>query len=38
MEHLIRAPRDGVVRAIAASVGQMVNGGVPLVEMDEAEG
>ena len=38
MEHLIRAPRDGRVRSIAASVGEMVNGGVSLVEMDEADG
>lgn len=38
MEHLIRAPRDGRIRSIAASVGEMVNGGVPLVEMDEAGG
>ena len=38
MEHLIRAPRDGRIRSIAASVGEMVNGGVPLVEMDEAAG
>ena len=37
MEHVIRAPRDGRVRAIAAKVGDMVNGGVTLVEMDEAE-
>lgn len=38
MEHLVRAPRDGRIRSIAASVGQMVSGGVPLVEMDEAGG
>jgi 3-methylcrotonyl-CoA carboxylase alpha subunit len=38
MEHLIRAPRDGRIRSVAASVGEMVNGGVPLVEMDEAAG
>jgi biotin carboxyl carrier protein len=35
MEHLIRAPRDGRVVSVAATVGQMVAGGVPLVEMDE---
>jgi 3-methylcrotonyl-CoA carboxylase alpha subunit len=35
MEHLIRAPRDGRIRSIAATVGEMVNGGVPLVEMEE---
>jgi biotin carboxyl carrier protein len=38
MEHLVRAPRDGRIRSIAASVGVMVNGGVPLVEMHEADG
>lgn len=38
MEHLIRAPRDGTIRSIAAVPGQMVNGGVPLVEMDEPPG
>jgi biotin carboxyl carrier protein len=34
MEHLIRAPRDGTVRALGARAGEMVGGGVPLVEMD----
>lgn len=38
MEHLIRAPRDGRIRTIAARAGEMVNGGVPLVEMDEESG
>jgi 3-methylcrotonyl-CoA carboxylase alpha subunit len=38
MEHLIRAPRDGRIRTIAARPGEMVNGGVPLVEMDEESG
>jgi len=38
MEHLIRAPREGRIRSVAATVGQMVNGGVPLVEMDEETG
>ncbi|MBI1795479.1 MAG: biotin/lipoyl-binding protein [Candidatus Eisenbacteria bacterium] len=37
MEHLIRAPHDGRVRAIRARAGEMVGGGVPLVEM-EGEG
>lgn len=36
MEHLIRAPRDGRILAIPVTVGQMVSGGVSLVEMDEA--
>lgn len=35
MEHLIRAPGDGRVRSVRARAGEMVNGGVPLVEMDE---
>jgi 3-methylcrotonyl-CoA carboxylase alpha subunit len=34
MEHLIRAPRDGVVRSIAAKQGQMVDGGIALVELE----
>jgi biotin carboxyl carrier protein len=38
MEHLIRAPRDGRIRSVAAAVGQMVNGGLPLIEMDEETG
>lgn len=38
MEHLIRAPYDGRVRAIGAEVGAMVNGGMALVEMEEADG
>lgn len=36
MEHLIRAPRDGRVKSIAASVGVMVQGGANLAEMDDA--
>ena len=36
MEHLIRAPHDGKVRALGARAGEMVAGGVPLVEMDGA--
>lgn len=38
MEHVIRAPSDGTVRAIRARVGEMVNGGVPLVDLDEDQG
>ena len=34
MEHLIRAPRDGTVLSLGARTGEMVGGGVPLVEMD----
>ncbi len=37
MEHLIRAPRDGRVRELKARAGEMVNGGVPLVELDAEE-
>ena len=35
MEHLIRAPRDGRVRELRARVGEMVGGGVALVEMED---
>ena len=34
MEHLIRAPRDGRIRSIAASAGAMVQGGATLVELE----
>lgn len=34
MELPIRAPRDGVVRAVACRVGQLVAPGPPLVEME----
>lgn len=37
MEHLIRAPRDGRIAAVAATVGGIVEGGVPLVELEEEE-
>lgn len=37
MEHSIRAPRDGTVVALRAKPGEMVNGGVALVEMDGDE-
>jgi 3-methylcrotonyl-CoA carboxylase alpha subunit len=38
MEHLVRAPRDGQVRAVHAAAGAMVQGGVTLVELHpEAE-
>jgi biotin carboxyl carrier protein len=37
MEHLIRAPHDGRIKGIRARAGEMVSGGVPLVEM-EGEG
>ena len=35
MEHVIRAPRDGRVAKVAAAAGEMVNGGVALIELDE---
>jgi 3-methylcrotonyl-CoA carboxylase alpha subunit len=35
MENAIRATRDGVIKAIAAKVGDMVSPGVVLVEMEE---
>jgi len=34
MEHAIRAPRDGVVRAIAPREGEMVDAGAILAEME----
>lgn len=34
MEHMIRAPRAGKVKRIAASPGQMVQAGVALVELE----
>jgi 3-methylcrotonyl-CoA carboxylase alpha subunit len=36
MEHVLRAPRDGRVRAVAARTGEMVSGGAALVELEEA--
>ena len=38
MEHLIRAPRDGRVKRVQASPGQMVQAGAELVELEEAAG
>ena len=38
MEHVLRAPRDGRVRAVAARPGEMVSGGAALVELEEADG
>ena len=38
MEHVLRAPRDGRVRAVAARLGEMVSGGAALVELEEADG
>ena len=38
MENALRAPRDGVVRAVHARVGDMVAPGRPLVEIDEEGG
>ena len=34
MEHLVRAPRAGVVESVGAAVGEMVAGGVTLVELE----
>ncbi len=34
MEHVIRSPRAGRVRSVTAKAGEMVNGGVPLVELE----
>lgn len=35
MEHLIRAPRDGRVKQLAAKAGEMVQSGATLVELEE---
>ena len=35
MEHSLKAPRDGVVKAVGASVGEQVAEGVMLVELEE---
>ena len=35
MEHLIRSPRAGRIRSVTAKAGEMVNGGIPLVELEE---
>jgi 3-methylcrotonyl-CoA carboxylase alpha subunit len=37
MENALRAPHDGVVRAVHAEVGDMVGPGRPLVEIEAAE-
>jgi 3-methylcrotonyl-CoA carboxylase alpha subunit len=34
MENAIRAPREGMVKTVAAKVGDMVNAGVVLVELE----
>ena len=34
MEHVIRAPRDGRIKRIAAKTGEMVGSGVELVELE----
>jgi 3-methylcrotonyl-CoA carboxylase alpha subunit len=37
MEHLIRAPRAGIVRRVVAEPGAMVQSGAELVELEEEE-
>jgi biotin carboxyl carrier protein len=36
MEHMIRAPRAGRVKSVAASPGIMVQAGATLVELEDA--
>ena len=35
MEHMVRAPRDGKIRGLRATSGEMVSPGVALVELEE---
>ena len=35
MEHLVRAPRDGRVRALRVRQGELVQGGATLVDLDD---
>jgi biotin carboxyl carrier protein len=37
MEHVIRSPREGRVKSVAARAGEMVNPGIALVELDAPE-
>lgn len=37
-EHVLRAPRDGVVARVIGSVGDLVKEGKVLVEFEEVEG
>lgn len=34
MEHVLRAPRDGRVKSVAAKAGEMAQGGVALIELE----
>ena len=38
MEHLVRAPRDGRIKALRAKQGELVQGGATLIELEDAEG
>ena len=38
MEHMIRAPRDGRVKSVSASPGQMVQAGATLVVLEDPAG
>lgn len=38
MEHMIRAPRDGRVKAVLVQPGAMVQGGAELVQLDPEDG
>jgi biotin carboxyl carrier protein len=35
MEHTLRAPKDGVVRRLAAEAGKLLEGGAALLEVEE---
>jgi 3-methylcrotonyl-CoA carboxylase alpha subunit len=35
MEHMVRAPRDGQVKAVRVKQGELVGGGAALLELEE---
>jgi 3-methylcrotonyl-CoA carboxylase alpha subunit len=37
MEHTIRAPADGIVKAFYYHAGELVSGGAELIEFEKAE-
>ena len=37
MEHMVRSPRDGTVKSVHARVGDLVQGGVALIELERED-